>query len=80
MKTNTITTVKLEADEGSFLIHKTNRLIYGKVFYCPVSEMNNYEEMTEDEARPLIEEAEAAEQARIEEEIKEQESQDPEEA
>lgn len=77
MKTNTITTVKLESDEGSILIHKTNRLIYGKIFFCPVSDMNNYEEMTEAEAKPLIEAAEEEERLRIE--LEEQESQATEE-
>ena len=78
MKTNTITTIKLEAEEGCLIINKSDRLVYGKVFFCPLSRMSDFEELPETEAMILIQEAEeerarqeAEELAQLEEEASE---------
>lgn len=54
MKTNTITTIKLEAEEGYLIMNKNDRLVYGKVFFCPLNRMNDFEELPESEAMELI--------------------------
>ena len=75
MKTNTVTTVILAADEGCLLINKIDNTIYGRVIYCPVADVGNYEELSETEAMKKIntaveekERQEAEEQARLEKE------------
>lgn len=78
MKTNTITTIKLEAEEGYLILNKNDRLVYGKVFFCPLNRMNDFEELPEAEAMELIHIAEeerarqeAEELAQLEEEASE---------
>lgn len=68
MITNTITTIKLEAEEGKIILHKENRLVHGKIIFCPLSDFNQYEELQESEAIELIRLAE--------EELKKQEEEE----
>lgn len=72
MITNTITTIKLEAEEGKLISNNKNRLIYGKVIFTPLSSLSEYEELEEAEVLKLAEEAKQEEQAEQEEKNQEE--------
>lgn len=78
MKTNTITTIKLEAEEGYLILNKSDRLIHGKVFFCPLSRISDFEELPEPEALELIKIAEEEKARQEAEELARQEQEEKE--